>query len=137
MELDSGQCVAELEIGDILASIEVRGDVRVVFNDQSYRASSQFPEELRKLFHDGKADEDERVYIDDNNWFESFIYYKNPAWDGTKNTPKWLCDNGWCDVLDGGWENAADVFSFLLDLIQEYNKEREEKKSSTTSNGKV
>lgn len=126
MELDSGQCVAELEVGDVLATINVEGKVRVVFDDEVYRSASQFPQELRDLFHSGAAYNSERIYIDDNNWFECYVYYKNPDYD--KNIEKgivpckWLCDAGWCDVLDGGWSSAADVFALLLDLIEEYNK---------------
>ena len=127
MELDSGQEVASLETDGLYVSIRVAGDVRVVFNDESYRASSQFPEELVELFHNGKAWNDERVYVDNSNWFESFVYYKNPNYDPEdKKSPKWLCDPAWCDVLDGGWENEADVFSFLLDLAKEYEKAQAE-----------
>lgn len=132
MELDSGQVVADLEVDDLLVEIRVEGYVRVVFDDQTYKAASQMPEELIDLFHNGgeeyeKAVESGRLYIDDNNWFESFVYYKNPDYNPkSKQSVKWLCDDAWCDVLDGGWENEADVFSFLLDLAKEYKKAQAE-----------
>jgi hypothetical protein len=123
MELDSGQCVASLEVNDsILVTINVEGYVRVVFNDVAYKASSQMPDELTDLFHEGKAYDDERVYIDNNNWFEAFIYYKNPDYNPKdKKSVKWLYDNCWStDVLDGDWKDEADVFSTMMELAKDY-----------------
>jgi len=129
MELDSGQCVASLEVDDLLVCVNVEGYVRVVFENSVYKAPSQFPDELKQLFHDGKAEDDERVFIDNNNWFESFIYYKNPDYNPKeKDSIKWFCDNAWCEVLDGEWENETDVFNTLLELAKEYKKAMEEEK---------
>ena len=131
MELDSGQIVATLETSDLLVEIRVEGYVRVVFNDEVYKASSQMPQELIDLFHNGgeeyeKALEDGRLYIDDNNWFESFIYYKNPNYKSKdKESAKWLFDDAWCDVLDGGWKSETDVINTLLELAKEYKKATE------------
>lgn len=132
MELDSGQVVASLSTSDVLVEIRVEGDVRVVFNDEVYKASTQFPDELLQLFHDGgeeyeKALEDGRLYIDNNNWFEYFVYYKNPEYNPKdKNSVKWLCDNAWYDVLDGDWKDEVDVFSTLLEVLKEYQQAQSE-----------
>ncbi len=134
MELDSGQVVATLKTSDLLVEIRVEGYVRVVFNDVVYKASSQMPQELIDLFHNGgeeyeKALEDGRLYIDDNNWFESFIYYKNPNYNPKeKDSIKWLCDNARCEVLDGDWESDTDVINTLLELAKEYKKAMVEEK---------
>lgn len=134
MELDSGQVVATLETSDLLVEIRVEGYVRVVFNDEVYKASSQMPQELIDLFHCGgmkyeKALEDGRLYIDDNNWFESFIYYKNPNYKPKdKCSTKWFCDNAWSEVQDGNWESETDVINTLLDLANEYKKAMAEEK---------
>lgn len=134
MELDSGQVVATLKTSDLLVEIRVEGYVRVVFNDVAYKASSQMPQELIDLFHNGgeeyeKALEDGRLYIDDNNWFESFIYYKNPNYNPKeKDSIKWLCNNARCEVLDGDWESETDVINTLLELAKEYKKATAEEK---------
>lgn len=128
MELDSGQCVAELEVNDsILVTINVEGYVRVVYNDEVYKAPSQFPEELTELFRSGKAYEDNGVFIDNNNWFESFVYYRNPDYNpNDKTSVKWLNDGAWSEVLDGDWKDENDVFSTMLATAKEYQKAQEE-----------
>ena len=135
MELESGQSVAELNVKDeVLIDLRVEGDVRVVFEDQVYKCSSQMPDELIDLFHKGgdeyqNALESGRLYIDDNNWFEVFVYTKNPNYKGNESEPKWIW-TGISDVVDGGWDNPAEVFSFLLDCYDEYIKDNEEQKKT-------
>lgn len=129
MELDSGQVVATLETNDLLIEIRVEGYVRVVFNNAVYAASSQMPQELIDLFHNGgeeyeKALEDGRLYIDDNNWFEVAIFTKNPDYNPNKKTEsvKWLYDNRCDDVIDADWKDDADVVKTLMDYYKSYKE---------------
>ena len=130
MELDSGQVVATLETNDLLIEIRVEGYVRVVFNNEVYKASSQFPKELLELFHNGKAYNDERVYIDDNNWFEVAIFTKNPDYNPNKKTEsvKWLYDNRCDDVIDADWKDDADVVKTLMDYYKSFKEMLAEEK---------
>lgn len=83
MQLDSNQTVAHLKVEDFDLTLEVRGDVRVVWNPdpngsykkgEVYKHASDFPEELMKVFAEGKdTAEMKNIFIDDNNWFEVFI----------------------------------------------------------------
>lgn len=75
MLIDSDTTIAYIELdNNEEATIMVRGDVKVWFNDELYKRPSDFPDELRNVFIDGTADYDERVSISNNNWFE--IFYK-------------------------------------------------------------
>lgn len=74
MELDSAQELARLYDGDMFATLDVRGDVRVNYEGKLYKTPSRFPEKLKKLFHDGKADSKHGVEIAYNNWFELFVW---------------------------------------------------------------
>ena len=80
MQLDSDTVLASLEKKGVKAILEVCGEVRVLWspdgNEENagvYRRPSAFPEELKKLFAEEKADSDCRVRIEHNNWFEVFI----------------------------------------------------------------
>lgn len=85
MQFDSGQSLAELRYDGWLASLEVRGEVRVVWNPDpggtteggtAYRHASDFPEDLMDVFaHPEKHDREsmQNLFVDDNNWFEVFV----------------------------------------------------------------
>ncbi len=80
MQLNSDTVLASLEKNGVKAILEVCGEVRVLWspdgNEENavvYRGPSAFPEELKKLFAEEKADSDCRVRIEHNNWFEVFI----------------------------------------------------------------
>lgn len=117
MELDSGQTVASLEFEKdgrkYEFEIRVCGEVRVTFKKETYFRPSEFPDALKALFHNGRADGDRRVYIGNNNWFELYVIA-----DGR-------IDGEWCDVLDGGWTSETDVFSFFLDCAKEFIKQKQ------------
>ena len=106
MELDSGQSLAELTMGDITVEIRVEGYVRVVYEGQTYKCASQFPDELREMFHDGtwKDLDEEVLFIDNNNWFEIFLYERG--------------EYRYSDVVDGGWKNPVELFKEMYDFIQ-------------------
>lgn len=83
--LSSETTVAKLTYKGHEATIEVRGDVKVAFNqneDESeapdiYRDISEMPQELKNLISTGEVYADRRVLVDDNNWFE--LFYKEHA----------------------------------------------------------
>ena len=78
MELDSEQVIAELVEGDVKITLEVRGDVRVIFDGLLYRYPSEFPDELAEMVHnDPDWYNNSRVDVGNNNWFELFIQNKD------------------------------------------------------------
>ena len=73
MCFDSGTNICHYENGDDTIDIDVRGYVTVDSNEETYRHFSDMPKELQELFITGKAYEDERVVISENNWYEVFF----------------------------------------------------------------
>ena len=73
MCFDSGTNICHYEDGDDIIDIDVRGYVTVDFDEKTYRHFSDMPKELQELFINGKAYEDERVLITENNWYEVFF----------------------------------------------------------------
>ena len=58
--------------------IEVRGYVKVLYNGEVYEHYSDMPEELQKLFTTGEAYDDNKIDIQENNWYEvSFNHDEN------------------------------------------------------------
>ena len=108
MELESGQVIATLEMGEQLVSLEVHGDVRVIYKDEVYKTQSQFPEELMQMFHDCSAFESPLVEIQDNNWFEMFLYEKKHT------TWKWT---GEADVVDVEGCKPHELLSQMIDYL--------------------
>lgn len=98
MELDSGQelvrlvCLTE-EGYNAEASVEVVGEVKVIFRDEVYRCASDMPEELLDCYHNGTNPIDIIVsegngdkyetpyYCDMNNWLEVFVTISIPKLD--------------------------------------------------------
>lgn len=115
MELDSGQELARLYDGDLCATLKVVGDVRVIYEDELYKAPSQFPEELMKLFHDGKADSEHGVEIAFNNWFELHIWKVGKDDKGNEK----LDFAGLCDVVDVEGNTPHEIRGLLADCIKE------------------
>lgn len=115
MELDSGQELARLYDGDLCATLKVVGDVRVIYEDEIYKAPSQFPEELMKLFHDGKADKNHGVEIAFNNWFEVFVW---KVWKDDKGNEK-LDFAGLSDTVDVERNTPGEICGLLADCIKE------------------
>lgn len=86
MQIDSGTVIAVLEKDGHKASLEVRGEVKVWWNEhgepcegECYKYPSEFPEKLKRLIADvytsdeGHWTLDPRLYISENNWFEVFV----------------------------------------------------------------
>ena len=73
MCFDSGTTICRYKEGDDVVEVEVRGYVTVDFNGEEYRHYSDMPKELQELFENGRAYNDERVLITENNWYEVFF----------------------------------------------------------------
>lgn len=81
MQLDSGLTIAKLENKRYCVSLEVNGDVRVLWTPdpngtptQAYAWPSKFPPELAEVFaKDMDTYGMENIQIEDSNWFEIFI----------------------------------------------------------------
>jgi len=116
MELDSGESLVTLEIKDfnLLVELRVCGEVRVVFNGEVFKSPMDFPDELKALFHNGTYGDDERVFVDDNNWFELFIYDKGKdAWNWT----------GLSEVVDADWRSVGDIYDLMFNYAKDYMEE--------------
>ena len=114
MEMDSGIEIARLTLetpkGTLVATLEIRGDVRVYYKDETYKCASQMPDELIKMFHDGTTDENKDVSIVDNNWPEVFLWTK----EGNE-----LIWTGYSDVADAEGMTEVEIESLLTDYIVE------------------
>ena len=131
MQLDSGQTIAHLKVDNYDITLEVRGEVRVVWTpdpenepDRSevYKHASDFPDELMAVFASGEGTaEDPRIYVDDNNWFEIFIDK-----DGR---------NVQYDTADAEELNPQQVFSLLWDSFIEFRKLEEEEEREANDCG--
>lgn len=88
-------------------SIEVRGEVQVLFEGEYFYNPSEFPRELKNLIKSNKWwDTDERVNVFNNNWVELF-YTKDGYWESTY------------DVLDGIiGETEKEIREFLEESIE-------------------
>ena len=113
LELESGQEVARLEDGlrNLVVTVEVRGEVRIEYKGTTYSTASSMPKRLLQLIHDGKADSKHGVYIEDNNWFEVFV------WDNKNNVLEWT---GYSDVVDIEGNNEEQMKAFLTDCLDIY-----------------
>lgn len=116
MQIDSGTRIATLETDKYTISLDVVGDVRVLWNpdpDKSwkddgselYKSPCQFPDGLMRLFAEGKAEGLKNLGIGNNNWFELTITGKvsgkivyEDVWDIDEDTPGDILDS-MCNVL--------------------------------------
>lgn len=121
MQLDSGTEICFLKTEHGCALIEVKGFVTVdwcpegISSGEScdrYRIPSEFPKELKELIASG-ADfwNDDRVYIDENNWFELFLHE----------------DESVSDVVDIEGHTNEDLLSLMHECIEkEYEENKKE-----------
>lgn len=121
MQIDSDELLAEMEKNGFTATLEVRGDVKVWWNERAgdpmegecYTYPSEFPEKLKQLIAGGyTADEghwtlDPRLYISENNWFELFV--SEPGYETIPDA----------EVVDVEGLNDKEVFDLLYEAIEE------------------
>ncbi len=122
MQIDSGTRIAKLETDKYVLSVDVVGDVRVLWNpdpDKSwedagtelYKSPSQFPDKLMRLFAEGRTGGLKNLEIGNNNWFEATL--------SEKSTGKIVLEDVW-DIRD---ETPGDILNSMCDVIAEYEKE--------------
>ena len=126
MQLDSGQTIASMETENYLVTLEVRGDVRVLYNPdpdgdaadgQIYKHASAFPDELLDIFASGKDySEMKNVSVVYNNWFELFIFERKEK-SGSGAQWEWT---GWSDVTDDGPFNEESLKTDLEEYLKDY-----------------
>lgn len=112
MQLDSGQTIATLGYGDYQISLEVRGDVKVFFDDVYYDSPSAFPDELKRLIETRTYWYNyPRVEVCENNWFEVFY--------GTGDNPY-----EHYDTVDAEGLDYISILELLLDCVKEMQHEK-------------
>ena len=113
MELDSGIEVARLTRGPLVATLEIRGEVKVDYKGNRYRCASQMPDELIAMFHDWKDGYEKTVDVDMNNWPEVFIWTRR----GKK-----LVWTGYSDVADAEGLPPEEIQALLAEYLDYYEK---------------
>ncbi len=114
MELDSGVEVARLTRGPLVATLEIRGEVKVDYDGCRYRCASQMPDELIAMFHDWKEGYEKKVDVDMNNWPEIFIWTRR----GKK-----LVWTGYSDVADAEGASPEEIQALLAEYLDYYEKD--------------
>lgn len=130
MQIDSGTQIASVKIPGAYAVIEVRGEVKIWYNEKEwfsssnpgdcYRYPSEFPESLKNLIvTDRDWYSDPHIFVDNNNWFEIFI-----GVDENDPIPN-------SDVIDIEGASNEDLHRILATYANEYvclnTKEEEER----------
>ena len=105
LEIESGTCICYMKTNWGSVEIRVVGEVRIFFEEESYRYYYDFPDELKKKIHDGTAWSDDRVGIGNNNWFEAFS------------------DCGESDVVDVEGMTEEELKAECLELVKYYKEE--------------
>ena len=132
MQLDSGICLASLEVDGWKLYLEVCGEVRVEFNPdpegshedgQVYRQASDFPPELARIFADGTdINTLPNVYVDDNNWFELFVEK-----DGRFVNSDLVDEGCFCAEPEGPAASPAAILGVMYDTYIAYKKDIEDR----------
>ena len=112
LQLSSGTTIATLEVGNgTVATVEVRGEVKIDFDGVTYREPADFPEELKQIIAEGRLLEmeyDDRLYIDANNWFEFFLSEKGE-----------LIGN---DIVDVEKHTTAELYELMAETVNDWEE---------------
>lgn len=103
--IESGTVIAELQsVNENYShcSIEVKGEIRILWNDEIYESPFSYPDDLIEAIKSGHIYTDSDCYIDLNNWFE--IFYEIEGHEDS-------------DVLDVDFHTPNEVLSIMLDYI--------------------
>lgn len=119
MLIDSDTVIAEYidPDNDLRVSLEVRGEVRVVFQGDVYCYPSEFPEELKDYIKENKGiyelpEQFPDSYISDNNWFELFIMDKNGQYITS-------------DVVDCENQTPEEIKDMMKETLDDYLRDME------------
>lgn len=120
MQLDSNQTIAELKAGVWSITLEVRGQVRVVWapdiennpeKTEVYTQPSDFPDELMAVFAEERnTADDPSIFVDDNNWFEVFIEKNGKFLNSYVSDPENLHPDTLFGILWDAYEEAKKEF---------------------------
>ena len=81
MLYDSGLVIATIFDDKHVASLEVRGEQRIVYEGNVYKYVQDFPQEIVDMIRSNTIWDNPDVVIDNNNWFEVMV---GKVWeDGT------------------------------------------------------
>jgi len=116
MEIDSDTVLAVAK-GPKYISLEVRGEVKVWWNENGeptdgeyFIYPSEFPKALKELIAKGLTPDgdiwtlDQRLYIDENNWFEVFI-----GEDENDSVPR-------AEVVDAEHMTWEEIFEMMIEF---------------------
>ena len=111
--ISSGTEIASMKYKGSEAVIEVRGEVKIAFNphgighgaDDIYRDVHEMPDELKEIIS-SRAFDDERIFFDENNWFE--LFYKDH-----------------CEVIDCENLSPEELKELMFDIVTQYEKDEE------------
>jgi hypothetical protein len=118
MCFDSGTTIMSANIcienkADVQIDLRACGHVKVDFCDDVYKCASNFPTELMELFESGLVDTDERVYIHENNWWETFIdVYPHGENDCKSDTVIF-------EGVPSDFENEEQVKEYIVELLKD------------------
>lgn len=85
MQLDSDTVIATLDVDNCTFTLKTLGLVRVVWNpdpalstdepgSEVYKSPCQFPDDLMKIFEEGRENEAKNLFVDNSNWFSIVVY---------------------------------------------------------------
>ena len=110
MILDSETEIARLEWGELVATLEIRGSVKVYYKGACYKNASRMPNELLEMLNNWKEEYSAEVQVDMNNWPEVFLW--------TKDNDK-LIWTGYSDVADAEGMTRRQIRKMLDEYITE------------------
>lgn len=91
---DSGEVIAQLtSTSGIDIKIAVTGELRILYKDNIYRHTQNYPPELAAAISSGEIYQLEKrgqAEIQNNNWFEILVSYHNQTYADVLETP--LCE---------------------------------------------
>lgn len=134
LQIESGTVLATLTKNGYIATLEVQGEIKLFFNPKCYgedyngpvddedisgwevyKYPSNYPKELADLIAQQRTNEDDKIRIDDNNWFEVFIHTVKPDEHGDFT--------GYSDVVDAEQKTPAEIYTLLEEYIDWYATE--------------
>lgn len=101
--MESGTVIATLKIGEYILSLEVVGDVKIVYKDEAYYSCNDFTQELEDIIKGGCYWDVPELYIENNNWY-------NLTFSGEHLLSETVCEN--CDGIYNSYhidDNTVDV----------------------------
>lgn len=96
---DSGEQIATYGTKDTYVSLEVYGEVKVIYKNQVYHSACEMPPELLEIFKSGDYGDDSNVEVLDNNWFD-YVYVKN----GQPQSNDYVCESDISSMLESELE---------------------------------